>query len=83
MALASFLVPTAKPELTLADVNLTPEILEEGKPASWWLARTFLTSTKTPDIVVCGSSQIGGLQAADANTSEKPLTLYLIDVVSH
>lgn len=75
LALASFLVPTAKPELTLADVNLTPEILEEGKPASWWLARTFLTSAKTPDIVVCGSSQIGGLQAADANTSGKTVDL--------
>lgn len=34
VALASFLVPAAKPELTLADVNLTPRILEEGKPAS-------------------------------------------------
>ena len=75
VALASFLVPAAKPELTLADVNLTPKILEEGKPASWWLARTFLTSAKTPDIVVCGSSQIGGLQAADANTSGQTVDL--------
>ncbi|CAN5517584.1 hypothetical protein BH11CYA1_BH11CYA1_02950 [soil metagenome] len=73
VALASFLVPTAKPQLTLADVNLTPKILEEGKPSSWWLARTYLTSAKVPDIVVCGSSQIGGLQAADANTSGKTI----------
>ncbi|MDQ5934690.1 MAG: hypothetical protein QG574_1996 [Cyanobacteriota bacterium erpe_2018_sw_21hr_WHONDRS-SW48-000092_B_bin.40] len=75
VALASFLVPAAKPELTLADVNLTPQILEEGKPASWWLARTFLTSARVPDVVVCGSSQIGGLQAADANTSGKTVDL--------
>jgi hypothetical protein len=73
LALATFVVPAAKPELTLADVNLTPKILEEGKPSSWWLARTYLTSARVPDIVVCGSSQIGGLQAADANTSGKTI----------
>jgi len=55
--------------LNARDFALTDEAMREGKPASWLLARLFLSSEKPPDMVVCGSSQIGGLQAADANTS--------------
>ncbi len=54
---------------------LSDEALAEGKPASWWLARLFLTSERPADVVVCGSSQIGGLQAADANTSGQIIDL--------
>jgi hypothetical protein len=46
---------------------LTPAVLEEGRPASYWLARAYLNEPAAPEVVVFGSSQIGGLQAADAN----------------
>jgi hypothetical protein len=62
-------VPVLGPE----QVAMTDKIEAEGMPASWWLARTYIQSEKVPDIVVCGSSQIGGLQAADANSSGKTI----------
>jgi hypothetical protein len=37
-----------------------------GKPGAWWLTRAYLKQEKPPDIVVFGSSQMGGLQASDA-----------------
>jgi len=68
LALARF--PLAKiTTLTASDLTLTEDALSQGKPASWWLARLYLASEPAADVVVCGSSQIGGLQAADANTS--------------
>lgn len=65
----------AQPAGTLdrAEVALTERVIAEGKPSSWWLARTYITGERVPDVVVCGSSQIGGLQAADANTTGKTI----------
>ena len=51
------------------DFCLSDTIKREGKPSSWWLARAYQLGR--PEIVVCGSSQIGGLQAADANLTGK------------
>lgn len=63
----------AAPVLDAEQVAMTEKIEADGMPASWWLARTYIKSDKVPDIVVCGSSQIGGLQAADANSSGKTI----------
>lgn len=46
---------------------------EEGKPASWWLAKSYLDLPKAPNAVLLGSSQVGGLQAADADTLNRPV----------
>ena len=55
------------------DFDLNPKVLAEGKPSSWWLARSYMTAEQQPEIVLCGSSQIGGLQAADARILNKPI----------
>lgn len=46
---------------------------EEGKPASWWLTKAYLDLAAPPNAVLLGSSQVGGLQAADANTLNRPV----------
>jgi hypothetical protein len=56
-----------------SDFNLTDKILTEGKPSSWWLARSYMTAPHQPEVVICGSSQIGGLQAADARVLNRPI----------
>lgn len=66
----ALLPPQPADKLDEKAVVLTEKVLSEGKPSSWWLARTYLTNP-LPAVVVCGSSQIGGLQAADANTTGK------------
>jgi hypothetical protein len=72
--LALGVAPQAKPELFCpAEFALTPKVLAQGKPSSWWLARSYMTAAHQPEIVLCGSSQIGGLQAADARVLNKPI----------
>ncbi len=46
---------------------------DEGKPASWWLAKSYLDLPEAPNAVLLGSSQVGGLQAADADTLNRPV----------
>jgi hypothetical protein len=66
--------PQAKPEtFSQKEFELTPKVLAQGKPSSWWLARSYMTAPHQPEIVLCGSSQIGGLQAADARVLNKPI----------
>ena len=57
----------------ISDFNLSDKILAEGKPSSWWLARSYMTAPHQPEVVICGSSQIGGLQAADARVLNRPI----------
>lgn len=57
---------------------LDPKILQDGRPASFWIARAFALANPRPSVVVFGSSQIGGLQAADANLKQKTLD-YVFD----
>ncbi|MBS2007106.1 MAG: hypothetical protein JST01_08695 [Cyanobacteria bacterium SZAS TMP-1] len=72
--LAIGVTPQAPPEPFCAkDFALTPKVLAQGKPSSWWLARSYMTAEHQPEIVLCGSSQIGGLQAADARVLNKPI----------
>ncbi len=47
--------------------------VREGRPVAWWLRNTFKRETIPPDIVVLGSSQLGGLRAADATEAGIPL----------
>lgn len=58
--------------LTDENFELTDKVKQEGKPSSWWLARAYLTGAR-PDVAVLGSSQIGGLQAADANLTGRSI----------
>lgn len=37
-----------------------------GKPGPWWMTKAYLKEQTPPDIVIFGSSQMGGLQARDA-----------------
>lgn len=57
--------------------SLTDKVKAEGKPSSWWLARAYSVSKERPQIVVCGSSQIGGLQSSDANLTGRPVDFVL------
>ncbi len=57
--------------------SLTDKVKAEGKPSSWWLARAYSVSPERPQIVVCGSSQIGGLQSSDANLTGRPVDFVL------
>lgn len=57
---------------------LDPKVLQDGRPASFWIARAFALAAPRPQAVVFGSSQIGGLQAADANLKQKSLD-YVFD----
>lgn len=66
--LACFALPKkTTQDIGRANLALTSAVLEEGRPASYWLARAYLNEPVSPEVVVFGSSQIGGLQAADAN----------------
>lgn len=51
-----------KSEITTTD----SEAVRDGMPIAWWLARGYMERQETPSIVVFGSSQLGGMKAADA-----------------
>ncbi|HEY9714221.1 MAG TPA: hypothetical protein V6C72_12195 [Chroococcales cyanobacterium] len=44
-----------------------------GMPGAGWVARGYVEQETAPDIVVFGSSQMGGLQAADAQTLNRTI----------
>lgn len=44
-----------------------------GHLGAWWIAKDYLEQKTAPDVVVFGSSQMGGLQAADAATAGRRL----------
>lgn len=54
-------------QLTRKEIAKEEETAAEcGKPGAWWLARAYLHENPPPDVAIFGSSQMGGLQAADA-----------------
>ncbi len=59
----------------LGDLNMAKN---KGRLASWWIANSYLSEKSTPDVVLFGSSQLGGLQAADADLLKKPQD-YVLD----
>ncbi len=67
-----FAGPTEKAKLTLdalGDLNLAKK---NGRVASWWISNAYLSEKSPPDVVLIGSSQLGGLQAADADLLKVP-----------
>lgn len=48
---------------------------DTAEPLTWWLTRDYLTRTPPPDVVIFGSSQIGGLRSADARAAGKKLDI--------
>ena len=56
-----------KPKLSLSALGDIDNAKKNGRRASWWLANNYLSRKSTPDVVLFGSSQLGGLQAADAD----------------
>lgn len=52
--------------------------LKSGRVASWWFSHAYLNETPAPDVVLFGSSQLGGLQAADAKFLRTPQD-YVLD----
>ena len=72
--LALGVTPQAKPvPFSQKELAITPKVLSEGRPSSWWLAESYVNAPHQPEVVICGSSQIGGLQAADARVLNKPI----------
>jgi hypothetical protein len=72
--LALGVAPQAQPvPFSQKELAVTPKVLSEGRPSSWWLAESYVNSPHQPEVVICGSSQIGGLQAADARVLNKPI----------
>lgn len=52
--------------------------LKSGRVASWWFSHAYLNEIPAPDLVLFGSSQLGGLQAADAKFLRTPQD-YVLD----
>jgi len=48
-----------------------------AKPAGYWIARDYLIGESTPDLVIFGDSQLGGLRSADAKVAGKKLDFVL------
>lgn len=73
-----FAVPSEKAKLSLESLGDSKEAKNTGRLASWWIANSYLCEKTRPDIVLFGSSQLGGLQAADADLLGKPQD-YVLD----
>ncbi|MBX9692870.1 MAG: hypothetical protein K2Z81_10835 [Cyanobacteria bacterium] len=61
-----------KARTTDAPEDLT-SAAKEGRPIAWWIRKAFMGESTDPDIVILGSSQLGGLRAADAAEAGKQL----------
>ena len=73
-----FVGPRDRAKLTLdalGDLNLAKD---SGRVASWWISNAYLREKSAPDVVLLGSSQLGGLQAADADLLKAPQD-YVLD----
>lgn len=53
-------------QLQEKDFTLSDDARRSGRPSSWWLTHAWLQGKRPPDIFIFGSSQMGGVQAADA-----------------
>lgn len=73
-----FCGPHEKVKLTLEDLGDLNLAKNTGRLASWWIANSYLSEKSPPDVVLFGSSQLGGLQAADADLLKKPQD-YVLD----
>jgi hypothetical protein len=60
------------PVLTAENFQDSADAMQNGRPASWWITKSYLNRA-APDIVLFGSSQMGGVQAADAKLQNRRL----------
>lgn len=74
---ALWLAGTAKPRPLTRQQFADPSAFSTGKPGCWWMAKAYLEQDRAPDVVVFGSSQMGGVQAADANTLRRTIDFAL------
>jgi hypothetical protein len=60
------------PVLSAESFQDSADAMQNGRPASWWITKSYLKQP-APDIVLFGSSQMGGVQAADAKLQGRKL----------
>jgi hypothetical protein len=60
------------PVLSAESFQDSADAMQNGRPASWWITKSYLRRP-APDIVLFGSSQMGGVQAADAKLQGRKL----------
>ena len=63
----------SSPKLSAENFKDSSDAMVNGRPASWWISRAYLCQPSAPDIVLFGSSQMGGVQAADAKLQGRRL----------
>jgi hypothetical protein len=51
----------------------SPAAFKDGRPGSWWITRSYLQEVSAPEVVLFGSSQLGGVNAADAKLLSRKL----------
>jgi len=68
----------AKRTLNLETIGDRDSAVKSGRVASWWFSHDYLNKTSAPDVLLFGSSQLGGLQAADAKLLRTPQD-YVLD----
>lgn len=61
------------PKLAAESFEDSSDAMKNGRPASWWISRAYLKQPSAPDVVLFGSSQMGGVQAADAKLQGRRL----------
>jgi hypothetical protein len=61
------------PKLAAESFEDSSDAMKNGRPASWWISRAYLKQPSAPDVVLFGSSQMGGVQAADAKMQGRRL----------
>src|SRR5262249_381466 len=59
--------------LSARDFTVDGDVDERGRPPSWWLSRRYMQESAAPDIVIFGSSQIGGIHAAEAKFANRTI----------
>jgi Protein of unknown function (DUF1574) len=68
----------AKRTLTQETIGDLGSAIRSGSVASWWFSHAYLNQKSAPDVLLFGSSQLGGLQAADAKFLRTPQD-YVLD----
>lgn len=61
------------PKLSAENFLDSADAMQNGRPSSWWISRAYLQQKAPPDVVLFGSSQMGGVQAADARMQGRKL----------
>ncbi len=68
----------AQRTLNLETIGDRDSAVKSGRVSSWWISHAYLSEPSTPEVLLFGSSQLGGLQAADAKFLRTPQD-YVLD----